>query len=126
VEEKNIMTQKIRFGTDGWRAIIADEFTFKNVCIVSTAIGNYVSGSNNLKKKGIIIGYDNRFLSEEFARQAGSTLSGQGLKVYISKESIPTPVIAFMVIELKLDGAIMITASHNPPKYNGIKFIPYY
>jgi len=120
------MIQKIRFGTDGWRAIIADEFTFKNVGIVSMAIGNYVSGNNNLKKNGIMIGYDNRFLSEEFARRAGGTLAGQGLKVYISKESIPTPVTAFMVIELKLDGAIMITASHNPPEYNGIKFIPYY
>jgi phosphomannomutase len=120
------VTKKIKFGTDGWRAVIADEFTFKNVSMVSLAIGQYIYSNNSLKKKGIVIGYDNRFLSEEFAKQAGNILAGQGLKVYISKESIPTPVTAFMVREMKLDGAIMITASHNPPEYNGIKFIPYY
>jgi alpha-D-glucose phosphate-specific phosphoglucomutase len=117
--------RKIKFGTDGWRDIIADNFTFENVRLVAFAIGKYLL-ENNLTKKGIFIGYDNRFLSEDFALQAGYALSSLGIKIFLSKESVPTPITAFMVLDLKLDGAIMITASHNPPKYNGIKFIPYY
>ena len=117
--------RKIKFGTDGWRDIIADNFTFENVRLVAFAIGRYLLDSN-LTKKGIFIGYDNRFLSEDFALQAGYALSSLGLKVFLSKESVPTPITAFMVLDLELDGAIMITASHNPPKYNGIKFIPCY
>ncbi|MHB1253342.1 MAG: phosphoglucomutase/phosphomannomutase family protein [Candidatus Humimicrobiaceae bacterium] len=117
--------KKIKFGTDGWRDIIADTFTFENVRLVAFAIGKYLI-DNNLNKKGIFIGYDNRFLSEDFALQAGYALSSFGIKIFLSKASVPTPVTAFMVLNLKLDGAIMITASHNPPKYNGIKFIPYY
>jgi len=117
--------RKIKFGTDGWRDIIADSFTFGNVRLVAFAIGKYLI-DNGLNEKGIFIGYDNRFLSEDFALQAGYALSSIGIKVYFPKTSVPTPVTAFMVLDLKLDGAIMITASHNPPKYNGIKFIPYY
>ena len=117
--------RKIKFGTDGWRDIIADSFTFENVRLVAFAIGKYLI-DKDLTKKGIFIGYDNRFLSEDFALQAGYALSSLGIKIFLSKESVPTPVTAFMVLDLKLDGAIMITASHNPPKYNGIKFIPYY
>jgi alpha-D-glucose phosphate-specific phosphoglucomutase len=117
--------RKIKFGTDGWRDIIAESFTFENVRLVSFAIGKYLI-DNGLNKKGIFIGYDNRFLSEDFALQAGYALSSLGIKILLSKVSVPTPVTAFMVLNLKLDGAIMITASHNPPKYNGIKFIPYY
>jgi len=117
--------RKIKFGTDGWRDIIADNFTFENVRLVAFAIGKYLI-DNNLTKKGIFIGYDNRFLSEDFALQAGYALSSLGIKIFLAKESVPTPITAFMVLDLKLDGAIMITASHNPPKYNGIKFIPFY
>ena len=119
------MKKKIKFGTDGWRDIIADSFTYENVRLVAFAIGKYLIDSG-FKEKGIFIGYDNRFLSENFAIQAGYALSSMGLKTLISEESVPTPVSAFMVLDLKLDGAIMITASHNPPQYNGIKFIPYY
>src|SRR5450830_627569 len=117
--------RKIKFGTDGWRDIIADSFTFENIRLVAFAIGKYLI-DNGLNKKGIFIGYDNRFLSEDFALQAGYAMSGMGIKSFLSKESVPTPATAFMVLNLKLDGAIMITASHNPPKYNGIKFIPHY
>lgn len=121
----NNADKKIKFGTDGWRDIIADSFTFENIRLVAFAIGKYLI-DNDLNKKGIFIGYDNRFLSEDFALQAGYAMSSMGIKSFISKESVPTPVTAFMVLNLKLDGAIMITASHNPPKYNGIKFIPHY
>lgn len=117
--------EKIKFGTDGWRAVIADKFTFNNVRLVALAIAEYLM-SNNSDKRGIFIGYDNRFLSEEFSKQAGLVLAGKGFKVYIANEPVPTPVTAFMVNKLNLDGAVMITASHNPPEYNGIKFIPDY
>ena len=119
------METNIKFGTDGWRAVIAREFTFDNLRLVAQAIGQYLK-DESLDKKGVFIGYDNRFLSEEFGLEAGKVLSSMGFTIYISVEAVPTPVTAFMVRELKLDGALMITASHNPSHYNGIKFIPYY
>jgi len=115
----------IKFGTDGWRAVIARDFTFENLRLVTQAIGQYLK-NHSLDTGGVFIGYDNRFLSEEFGLEAGKVLSSMGLKINISNEAVPTPVTAFMVRDLKLDGALMITASHNPPRYNGIKFIPYY
>ncbi|MGZ5485760.1 MAG: phosphoglucomutase/phosphomannomutase family protein [Nitrososphaeraceae archaeon] len=117
--------KKIKFGTDGWRAVIADEFTFYNVGLVSRAIAQYLK-NNNLNKKGVFIGFDNRFLSEYFAEHSARVLAAMGFKVLLSSISVPTPLTAFMTLHHNLDGAIMITASHNPPKYSGIKFIPYY
>jgi len=114
----------IKFGTDGWRSIIAKEFTFDNLSLVVKAIGQYLD--KKPRKNGIFIGYDNRFLSEDFALQAGKILAGMGFEVKISSEAVPTPVTAFMVRELDMSGALMITASHNPHQYNGIKFIPDY
>lgn len=116
---------RISFGTDGWRAIIADDFTFANVQVVAQGIAYYITGQQ-LAKKGVVIGYDNRFLSEEFARACARVLMGNGIKVYLPERGIPTPVTAAMVRQLAAAGAIMVTASHNPPEYNGIKFIPYY
>ncbi len=116
----------IKFGTDGWRSIIAGDFTFANLALVTQAISEYIKKSSNKNKNGIFIGYDNRFLSEEFALEAGKTLAAMGHRVFISKKAIPTPVTAFMVKDMDLSGGIMITASHNPPQYSGIKFIPYY
>ncbi|MBM3710011.1 MAG: phosphoglucomutase/phosphomannomutase family protein, partial [Actinobacteria bacterium] len=100
-------------------------FTFKNVGFVVQAICDYLK-DNNLMGNGIFIGYDNRFLSEDFAAHAAKILSSNKIKVYLAETSVPTPLTAFMAVDLKLDGSIMITASHNPSKYNGIKFIPYY
>ncbi|MCD4669889.1 MAG: phosphoglucomutase/phosphomannomutase family protein [Actinomycetia bacterium] len=114
----------IKFGTDGWRAIIAREFTFDNLRLVVQSIGEYLSGRS--AGNGVFIGYDNRFLSEEFALEAGKVLSVMGHQVLISEEAIPTPVTAFMVRELGMSGGLMLTASHNPSQYNGIKFIPHY
>lgn len=114
----------IKFGTDGWRAIIARDFTFDNLRLVVQAIGEYLNSRSN--DHGVFIGYDNRFLSEEFALESGKVLSAMGYKVLISEEAIPTPVTAFMVRELGMSGGIMLTASHNPSQYNGIKFIPHY
>jgi alpha-D-glucose phosphate-specific phosphoglucomutase len=119
------MSENIKFGTDGWRAVIAEEFTFKNVGLVTQAISNYLK-DNNLSNRGIFIGYDNRFLSEDFASHTGKILAKNKIKAFLAETSIPTPLTAFMTVDLKLDGSIMITASHNPSKYNGIKFIPFY
>lgn len=116
---------KISFGTDGWRGIMADDFTFSNVKIVAQAIANYVN-ENNLGDKGIVVGYDNRFLSPEFAKTCSNILTANRIKVHWTDQATPTPVIAFAVVNYNAGGAIMITASHNPPAHNGIKFIPEY
>lgn len=116
---------KIKFGTDGWRAIIADDFTFDNIKKVAQGIANYMK-NRNLAKKGIVIAYDNRFLSKEFARECARVLLGNGIKVNLFRRVAPTPVAAYAVRMLETGGALMITASHNPPEYNGIKFIPEY
>jgi phosphomannomutase len=117
--------KKIKFGTDGWRAVIADDFTFDNVELVSMAIAQYLK-NNGSNKKGVFIGFDNRFLSEYFAERSARVLATMGFKVLLSSISVPTPLTAFMTLHNNLEGAIMITASHNPSRYSGIKFIPYY
>lgn len=116
---------KISFGTDGWRGVMAEDFTFDNVKIVAQAIANYVN-EQKTGDRGVVIGYDNRFLSPEFAKACSNVLTANEIKVYMTETATPTPVIAFEVVNLKAAGAIMITASHNPPMYNGIKFIPEY
>jgi alpha-D-glucose phosphate-specific phosphoglucomutase len=116
---------EIKFGTDGWRAVIAQEFTFDNIKLVTQGIANYLK-NNNLGKKGIVIGYDNRFLSENFANECARVITGNGIRVSITKKTVPTPLTAYAIRACKAGGAIMITASHNPPEYNGIKFIPEY
>ena len=115
----------IKFGTDGWRAVIARDFTFANCRLVAQGIAGYVN-SVNLAKKGIVIGYDNRFMSPDFARECAQVLLGNGIKVYLMSHPVPTPVTAFAIQVKEAGGAVMITASHNPPEYNGIKFIPEY
>lgn len=117
--------QKIKFGTDGWRDIIAGEFTFENVKFVTQAIADYIC-SHEMDNHGIVIGYDNRFLSEHFAKAVAEVLCGNGIKVFMTGKATPTPVIAFAIKQMETAGAVMLTASHNPPEYNGIKFIPEY
>jgi phosphomannomutase len=116
---------KIKFGTDGWRAVIAEDFTFENLGYVVEAISLHLKQSNRWQK-GIFIGYDNRFLSDYFASHCSKILIKNGIRPYLPDTSVPTPAAAYMIKELDLDGALMITASHNPAKYSGIKFIPYY
>lgn len=116
---------QIKFGTDGWRAIIARDFTFENCRIVTQGIASYLN-SKNLTKKGVVIGYDNRFMSEEFALECARVMAGNGIKVFLLKKPTPTPVTAFAIREVGAGGALMLTASHNPAEYNGIKFIPEY
>lgn len=112
----------IKFGTSGWRGIIAEEFTYDNVRIVVQAISNIIK--EDFKKASIIIGYDTRFMSEDFAKASAEVLAGNGIKALLCKTDTPTPVIAYEIINSKLAGGINFTASHNPYKYNGIKFSP--
>jgi alpha-D-glucose phosphate-specific phosphoglucomutase len=115
----------ITFGTSGWRAFIADDFTFPNVRIAAQAIaGHLIAGGH--KSKGVIIAYDPRFLGPRFAEAAAEVLAGNGIASFITVRDTPTPVVAFEQIRRGLDGAINFTASHNPPEYGGLKFNPYW
>src|SRR5262249_29771540 len=114
------MTAKIVFGTSGWRAIIADEFTFPNVRLAAEAIGRCVKRRNQTPT--ILVGYDTRFASENFGREVACVLSSQNIRVKLCAQAVPTPAVAYTIVSQKLDGAINITASHNPGEYNGLKF----
>lgn len=116
---------KIKFGTDGWRDIIAENFTFPNVRLVARAIADYVRGAYPADRP-VVIGYDTRFLAKDFATAVAEVLEGAGIHVLLSNRDVPTPVIAFAAKHLNTAGAIMLTASHNPPQYCGIKYIPDY
>jgi phosphoglucomutase len=115
--------QRITFGTSGWRGIMCEDFIFENVKIVTQAIADNVKESGEAGK-GIIVGYDSRFMGEAFAREAVRVLAGAGVKSMLCVRDTPTPVIAFEIIRRGAAGAINFTASHNPPEYNGIKFSP--
>jgi phosphomannomutase len=109
----------IKFGTDGWRAVIADQFTFENVNIVSQAVTRWLE-SGNRAENGVVIGYDARFLSREFAEHAASVFAELGILVRFSDRIVPTPAISHAAKKHSAFG-IVITASHNPPEYNGYK-----
>jgi alpha-D-glucose phosphate-specific phosphoglucomutase len=117
--------KNIKFGTDGWRAVMAQDFTFDNVKLVVQAVAQFLQ-DHPLKENGIIVGYDNRFLSEHFAAQVVKVMAGNGIKSHLVNGAAPTPVTAFAIRTYNAAGAVMVTASHNPPEYNGIKFIPEY
>lgn len=113
----------IKFGTDGWRAVIADTFTFENVRIISQAIADWVN--KDLKKKGgfkkVALGYDARFMSREFAELVAKVLAANNIKVLLAKTLVPTPSLSFGVPDNKCVCGVMITASHNPYSFNGVK-----
>lgn len=115
----------IRFGTDGWRAIVADEFTMDNVRIVAQAIASYTKEMGR-QEQGIIVGHDTRFLGRRFAEEVVRVLTANQIRTYLVNEASPTPAVAFGVKHFAASGAVMITASHNPPEYNGMKYIPHY
>jgi phosphoglucomutase len=115
------MATKIKFGTSGWRAIVAEEFTFANVRRAVHGIGRYVV-SQKPSGARVIVGRDPRFLGETFCAIAAEILSSYGITPLVIADAAPTPAISYAVIKEKADGAINFTASHNPPEYNGIKF----
>jgi phosphomannomutase len=126
------MTQ-IKFGTDGWRAVIAEDFTFANVARVAQATADYwQSEIRNPKSEifrrepGIILGYDRRFFSDRFAQTTAEVFAGNGFQVILTPEPVPTPSVSFAVKNLHSVGGVLITASHNPPGFNGFKLKSWY
>ena len=112
---------ELHFGTDGWRAIIGEGFTFHNVRRIGQALADYLL-ENKANIRGVCIGYDTRFLSGQFALTIAEVVASNRIPVWLNQGYIPTPVIAFTVKNQQLNAGIMITASHNPSHYNGIKF----
>jgi phosphomannomutase len=111
----------IKFGTDGWRGTIAEDFTFANVRKVACAIARYVVRAEK-PGAGVLVGYDTRFGSERFARAAAEVLSMAGMPVWVAEKACPSPALSLLVRQRGAAGGIMITASHNPYKWNGVKF----
>jgi len=119
-----LLLNEIKFGTDGWRGVISDNFTYKNVSIVTQAICDWIKNDYKLKsgqEKKVAVGYDARFLSKEYAEIVSSVLAANNIKVYLSEIMIPTPALSYGVVYIKAVCGIMITASHNPAQFNGIK-----
>jgi alpha-D-glucose phosphate-specific phosphoglucomutase len=115
------MPTQIKFGTSGWRAVMAEDFTFANVRRAVTGIARYVA-SQKPQGARVIVGRDPRFLGETFCSMAAEILSAHGITPLVASEPAPTPALSYAVIHNKADGVINFTASHNPPEYNGIKF----
>ncbi|MGB8708080.1 MAG: phosphoglucomutase/phosphomannomutase family protein [Dehalococcoidia bacterium] len=115
------MDKVIKFGTDGWRAVIAEDFTFDNVRACAQGVADYLKRAK-LSERGLVIGYDTRFASEDFAAAAAEVIAGNKIKVNLCSKAAPTPVISYAVTATKSAGGIIITASHNPARWNGFKF----
>jgi len=111
----------IRFGTDGWRGVIAEDFTLANARVVAQAIARYVVRGEDARR-GVIVGYDHRFASDRFAAAAAEVISETGTPVWLTDKPCPTPAISFLVRHHKAAGGVVITASHNPYRWNGIKY----
>ena len=119
----------IAFGTDGWRAVIADGFTFDNVRRVTNAVAvaaRALEPPAGVDRNTLVVGFDRRFLSREFAELAAATLRASGYRVILSKSPTPSQTVSFTARNRNLLGGMVITASHNPAKYNGIKFKAWY
>jgi alpha-D-glucose phosphate-specific phosphoglucomutase len=111
----------IRFGTDGWRAVISDTFTFENVRIISQAIADYVLEQSNGVAPEVVVGFDTRFLSDRYAREVARVMAGNGVVAHLTRADAPTPAVSYAVLDKHAQAGVMITASHNPPRYNGLK-----
>ena len=111
----------IHFGTDGWRAVISDEFTFENVRKVAQAIADWVNEFNGHAPAAMVVGFDTRFLSDRYAVEVSRVLAANGITVHLTQSDAPTPAVSFAVKQLGAQGGVMITASHNAPRYSGIK-----
>ncbi|RMF03134.1 MAG: phosphoglucomutase/phosphomannomutase family protein, partial [Chloroflexi bacterium] len=119
------MSVPIKFGTDGWRAVIADTYTFANVRRCAAGLGRYLLAQNQADR-GLVIGYDTRFGSADFAAAAAETLTALGIPVAMCDRPAPTPAVSFTILDRQAAGAVIITASHNPGNYNGFKIRPDY
>ncbi len=115
------MTSPIKFGTDGWRGIIADDFTFANVARCAQGLADYLRADGSASR-GLVVGYDTRFASREFAETVASVVSGNDIPVYLCCEPVPTPVVSHQVTQRGAAGGVVITSSHNPAAWSGFKF----
>ena len=113
------MHKKIKFGTDGWRGVISDDFTFDNVKAVAQATSEWIKRS--FSKRTAVVGYDTRFLSDKYAKLVSQVFAANGIKVLLSDKPVPTPTVSFVAKRKHLSAGIMITASHNPAGFNGLK-----
>ncbi len=114
----DVTDSPIRFGTDGWRAIIADEFTFENVRACAQGTADYIREAG-LAERGIVVGYDTRFASDRFASAVAEVMAANEIRVYLTDRAAPTPVIGQAIVARKAAGSVVITASHNPAEYSG-------
>lgn len=119
------MPSNIKFGTDGWRAVIGDDFTFDNVRFCAQGVAEYLL-DRGISKNGLLIGYDTRFASEDFAAAVAEVVAANGIKAYLNPKAAPTPVISYAIVVKKAAGGVIITASHNPGIWNGFKYKPEY
>jgi phosphomannomutase len=119
------LSAPIKFGTDGWRAIIAEDFTFANVRVVAQAVALYLKEAG-LAERGLVVGYDTRFASEDFAAAVAEVIAGNGIHVYLCDRPAPTPVVGYSILDRKAGGSAVITSSHNPRQWSGFKFRPEY
>ena len=110
----------VKFGTDGWRAIISDEFTFDNLRLVAQAIADYVH-SQGADTPRVVIGFDTRFLSDRYAAEVARVMAANDIHAWLARADTPTPAISYAVVNKGATAGVMITASHNPPRYNGVK-----
>lgn len=112
----------VRFGTDGWRAVIAETFTFENVRLVSQAVASYLldAAESDIQPE-VVIGFDTRFLSDRFAAEVARVMAANGIVAHLARADAPTPAISYNIVHKKATAGVMITASHNPPRYNGYK-----
>ncbi len=115
----------IKFGTDGWRGIIAEEFTFRNVRLCTQGTADFLR-EEGLDTKGLVIGYDTRFASEQFAAAVAEVSAANGIVTFLCDRAAPTPVVSYNVVTRGAGGGVVITASHNPPQWNGFKYKPSY
>ncbi len=116
---------RLRFGTDGWRAIMAEEFTFANVRFATQAVARYLK-AHDLAHRGVIVARDARFLSDRFAEAVVGVLAGAEIRAFTLPADLPTAAVASAVLERRAGGAVVITGGHRPPEWNGLKFIPEY
>ena len=116
----------IKFGTDGWRAVISEDFTFENLRLVAQAISQFIleehkKGTYSQGEPSAVIGFDTRFLSDRYAADVATVFCANGIKTWLARADAPTPAVSYAIVDKKATAGVMITASHNPPRYNGIK-----
>ncbi|HSH00938.1 MAG TPA: phosphoglucomutase/phosphomannomutase family protein [Anaerolineae bacterium] len=111
----------IKFGTDGWRAVISETFTFHNLRLVAQAIADFVLDDTASDTPQVVVGFDTRFLSDRYAAEVARVMAGNGIKTWLARADTPTPAVSYAIVHKQADAGVMITASHNAPRYNGVK-----